>query len=944
MKHGSCTVSSTNKGINRQIPLPDGGFFTFSDWEDTPEYQKSAQELLTKMGVDPAYLEPWDDVEWDRKTEIQGLLSQVAPDAVLSGRQFVREAPYGAVTRAAWPTSKQMVEKAKVLQRYFDLKDDDFVFIEGGKEGSNIRDDVMLIRDPSSGEWAEFDSPAIADLADVFELGGASVLNPVGALDLIMSAIPPLGATVKGRLLVGPIAEMLGKVGAEEWGRMTGTELSTREQTFDISRLGMSGFEGLLGAAGGESISLPFKYSRAGISGITPEAKAVQQWARSQGLPTIPTAAMTPIGRSATRQWAATSRTGGVWSEDHHVKTLRWMRENFDLKAPTEADMATDPIQNYLDKEINKLIKSAQAEYRGGFNNRAGVEMLAQRSKEFSDVLEEAESALVPGLRRAVEKEGLAFDTTLAYDEFFRVSRGPGLLGQPDATGAPTALFPDRPEGELAEIVSTYLNLADELPVVRDNLTGTVTNPVDPLVDMYRRLRKLQGTGNSQFNDDVSKLVAGLEEVILSPVVPGTTLRGAPGELSPIRATLRRSERGQFMPREVPDSYRGAAQAYLDRAVKNDELMDATFLRAEVIRATGTGQVDQLGRNLISPNHPARIAQIKRILRGANMGHEWDSFRRGYLERLMENPHKIDAELAAWRAVDPAAHKTYRNVISKADEAKLTQLAGNYRRITSGPIAKTAGSMSVMTRDALLALRGADPSQLRKLIADTGGVNGSLAKVLRTEVIVDIIGSSERAGMGGMTMLDPQLAAQQILDLRNSGNLDLIFPKGMIRQLDNLPEYLAQLPIPPGFAEGLLAAEIAQAGMQALLPVSKEALKATIGSRAKVYRNRIFAGIFLNKYMMRAPTQLAVPLKGAENFLHAASVGLAGHLTEHETALQELMENPDVPINQDVHIPKKIGDMLNQGLDILDRTGHRGIEILVDTHSGVHEGREEEEE
>jgi hypothetical protein len=827
-----------------------------------------------------------------------------------------------------------MMEKAEVLKRHLNLSSEDFFFIEGGAEGSKITSDVMLLRDPRSGEWSEFDSGSVTDLADAFEFGGATVLNPEGALDLILS-FTPMGAATKGRIAIGPIASVLGQVGAEEWGRLTGTELSTREETFNLGRLGTTSLFGTGAASVGELIGMPFKYGRAGIAGITPESRAVQQWARQQGFPTLPTAAQTPIGRTGARQWAATSTTGRAWTEDILSRTLEKVRRKFDLKAPTEADMSTAPLQDFVDEQGRQLIDAAQAPYQGGFNSRQSIEILTRRAQEYDAVMDATEDALVPSLRKAVQDQGLVFDTTQAYDEFLRVSRGPALLGQADAEGIPTAVFPDRPEGDLAEIVADYLNLADELPVVRDTLTGTVTNPVDHLTKQYRRLRRLQGTGNPQFNSDVDKLVGALEEVILSPTVPGTTILGAP-QVHPIRGRPR-GERGQFIPREVPDDYRGAAQNYLDRAIQNDATRDALFLRAEVLRTAGTGQVDSLGKNLISPSHPARIAQIRKILKGSGYRHEWEKLRTGYIERMMENPHKIEAELAAWRALDPKAHRTFRNVISQQDEDMLIGLARNHRRITSGPIAQTAESMNVMTREALLALRGADPSHLRQLIEKTGGVDGDLAKVLRTEVLVDIINRSERVGHGGTTVIDAQMAAQQILDLRNSGNLGLIFPERMIGVLDKLPEYLATLPTTPGFAEGLLAAEIAQAGMQALIPVSRQALMATVKARTKVYRNRVFAGIFLNKYAAKAPTHWSLPLRTTENWLHATSVGLAAHLDEQEQAIESLIENPDVPVNEGITIPKQIGTGLEKALRILDQTGHGGLDFVLDTHEGLHE-------
>lgn len=832
------------------------------------------------------------EIERERmRSRVEALVAQDFPDFELESETF---GTFSQGLSLGQPTRETILEKGATLTEIFGIPPEDIIFLRGSEETAN--QDMIFVKNPKTGRFRAFDFPEFITMADA---GSAAslFLNREAMVELGIEMIGLKGAGKMARLAGAAVGAIAGDQAAQTMDRMVGIEQSTLEEQLSPERMATVGGFGAGGAAVGDLLI------GAGLRGASldrkgfEELKRINIQAKEFGLAPITGAEASPTGRSLARQSAATTVKGRSFQDTRLNTNLRAVQRELEVK--DVGDMSTREIREFVESRKEAFKRASRDRITIGRGPASIGRELLPAVRNFENLMDEAERRTLKKIATDFKANNLSLNIGRGRQKVIDIARGTVLVGRADK---PLALL-DQPTGEFKRLVDQFLSLGDRQPVTL--FDGRIeTNPVEIIGDMSLRARKLLGSGDANFNNSVQDFVDVLDDILRNPVkgAPGDVPKGVRPILEPVRETPR-GPGGKFRKAEVPGDFPASVDEYFDTVATNQSVRESMFIRVELEEALKRGELADFGRRLIDPRHPERFNQAADIMRASGRERELRSIIDGYRMRLLElSPNEIEREIAKWGAVE--SRRAARAIMPEGVQKELKTYARNVRLFEAGPIAKTARSMDTITRAATLDLLTDNTGQLKRLIAETGGSDGSLAKALRFNIVTDLLAESTEVAPSGVEVINPAILGKKVRELIDSGNMDLLFPGRQKEFLEFLPRYLAVLPGVPGMGEGLLAAQIAQGSAQILLPFPV-AIAQSLSARAKAVRNAMFAMMAYNRFSVGASTR---DLRNAQAVIRAAGTGAAAQLREYEESVEDLVDRGLIEEDDSIKIEIQQGE------------------------------------
>ncbi len=245
--------------------------------------------------------------------------------------------------------------------------------------------------------------------------------------------------------------------------------------------------------------------------------------------------------------------------------------------------------------------------------------------------------------------------------------------------------------------------------------------------------------------------------------------------------------------------------------------------------------------DLIRPGKPFTIKLMKRVFNEK----DFETFRRGYMTKLMSEPHKIVSTLDSF-ASDKAALDV---MLTKAEQSSLREFGNNVARLESSikAIRKSKSGISNRTKEIIDA---GDIDTLNLLVKKAGGKVSDFGKKLRRGVISHILDQSEQLKKS-IRGVNPQAAITVIERLDKSGVLDAIMLPAEKEALKNKQLMFSLFTQAPDAGASIQAAELGAAAASIVDPVQLATntggvLKKFFGAIGGFTRNYIVGSILMN--------------------------------------------------------------------------------------------------
>lgn len=720
---------------------------------------------------------------------IQDLLREAVPGAELEPGPATAPA---ARFLMAQPERSTPEEKLAVLQKTMGLSDNDIV--KANDPQINGGADIYFIKQPN-GKWIEFDQPGIDSLSDI--AGGLGhVLNPESVAALAMEIGVTRGAGLPLRLAGAGLANIIGTQIDLGLGRLMRAEQTTLGQGVGPGELAGEFGTGVLGQGVGEAISVPFRrmaLAEDAYGGLS----EINKQARKYGIktPLLPAEA-TEMGRTKSIR-AANLGPGRRLYEDRLSSVLDAVRTQ--LREEDVQDMTPAQLRQFVADEGNRIRAAASSRLQPGNGPLADAQSFLTASRDLENVLDTQEIQALNPVRDAFLNNNLAVDVGSHRADLLGLARKLTLGVNPE-TGESQVLQLEGPRGELANIlmpfISDQVRFPDLAPMTRDAL-GREFNPLDYVAQSYMRVKKLQGSGDRFFNDEVNKAMGIFEDMLTNPVRPPTPIEGIPGAKflrSPMEVMTGEQPRvgGRFAAREVPPDFADASRNFLDTAQANTEMRDMLVTRAQLEEALSQGRLEEFGGNMINPANPSRLRQIDSIMRATGRKDQLRQITDGYKRTLLEQgPDAITKDLDTWSQWSPDTRKL---LFSDAEVKSFYDVADELKRFASSDIAKTAESANTLTEDVNNRLTSDDSGALGRLIRESGGIDGDVAKFFRFNIAAKLIRESSEVGHTGQAIVNPGKLSGMVDQLLRGGNADLLYNKEQMDFLRALPGILDVMP------------------------------------------------------------------------------------------------------------------------------------------------------
>jgi len=754
---GAIEIPDGQGGMRSLPPPPDGGGWLVPDiapQEDTTRLPEGEPSITPARPLGPGVSPIQEKVRQLKESQAQAekdtaRLREVQAEnrrrRLLEIRQRLGDEPFDDAGAMAGDLSELALRADFRRSDKFSEVYRKFYFSDLGTQGGELKllklsdnEEVLLFKEKKDAAWKPVDNDSVELLGDLVDIlpDVFSVAGISNALATFMTG----GSGTTARVLGPAIGEAIGTIGDYLVEKSRGLEDTGAVET-GVEAAQRGALNAILGRL------LLFRDKLAQKYPEVSESSRMAQFAKTEDLDPIMRgqAASSPITRAAFIQAGTTIRSIEEKIQGQKEKLLAAVRR----RAPEDME---------IDAALEEAAEKSMERVRGS------IEGLKTGSTKL-DSTQAIENIVVNFVEAQGRRVGKAYDAALALADNVTYDVAPAQ------ELASIVLRGVRAEAKEGEPVRAAGKLSAEFKEALDDLlrmTARVgANRPDTPFDVIKNLRTrfyllaqpTPGTRRSAEEKQANDIYRALTEVMDNPIGGDT------------QQFKRMYQRASTMNREF----------------END--IGAAYIKAVLREKDQAGNAaTALAKSVASPGRPRQL----RLVRKMATKEEWETFRDGYKQTLIEDPKSIIRALDSWNL--NREQRSLRLLLSPSEESALRQYAKDWTAFEKSALKGAVDADALPIEKAGQLIAKASRKELADMVANTGGKNGPLARNLVGATYERILNKAIRREVpSGREVLDPRTALAEMEKIVQEKKVFSYMTPKELENFDNFVVYAAML-------------------------------------------------------------------------------------------------------------------------------------------------------